>query len=326
MVKVSAIIPVYNVEEYLSKCLDSVINQTLKDIEIIIVNDGSKDNSEKIIKDYQKKDKRIVYIKKENGGQGSARNLGLKKTRGEYISFIDSDDWIDHNMFELMYNKAKENELEMVICGYKNIYNDKKEICLNSDDIIYDTLSNKSNKIFNIISPCCKLYNRKFLINSGVIFLEEKIWYEDFAYSVNLLSLTNKIDFVNVPFYNYRIRDNSTMRNTNIIKNLDLITIFEEIIGFYKENNKYEEFYSELEYLAIDNILISGITRVVRISKDYKTRKKVIHEYFKYMIKNFPNYKDNKYLNRLSNNRKIIYRLILLNQYWLVRLIFKIKN
>ena len=92
MKKVSVIIPVYNVEDYLEKCLDSVINQTLKDIEIIVVNDGSPDNSQKIIDEYKKKDKRIISIMKENGGQASARNLGIKKARGEFLCFVDSDD------------------------------------------------------------------------------------------------------------------------------------------------------------------------------------------------------------------------------------------
>ncbi|MBL0052071.1 MAG: glycosyltransferase family 2 protein [Bacteroidetes bacterium] len=105
--KVSVIIPVYNTELYLNKCLDSVINQTLKEIEIICINDGSKDSSLDILKAYAKKDDRIIIIDKKNGGQGLARNIAIKKATGEYLGFVDSDDWIAHDMFEKMYSSAK---------------------------------------------------------------------------------------------------------------------------------------------------------------------------------------------------------------------------
>ena len=107
MYKVSVIIPVYNTEQYLNKCLDSLVNQTLKDIEIILINDGSTDNSQNIIDEYSAKypDKIKSFIK-ENGGQATARNLGITKATGEYIGFVDSDDWIELNMYEELYNKA----------------------------------------------------------------------------------------------------------------------------------------------------------------------------------------------------------------------------
>ena len=123
MIKVSIIVPVYNVEKYLDKCLKSLVNQTLKDIEIIVVNDGTKDNSQKIVDKYVKKYPKLVksYIK-ENGGLSSARNYGLKYVNGEFISFIDSDDWVRKDMFEKMYQKAKKEDLDIVICDSINVY------------------------------------------------------------------------------------------------------------------------------------------------------------------------------------------------------------
>lgn len=326
MPKISVIIPVYNVEEYLPKCLDSLINQTLKDIEIIVVNDGSPDNSEKIIKEYSKKDKRIVYIEKENGGQGSARNLGLKKARGEYVSFVDSDDYVELTMMEKMYYEAKNNKLDVVICGYKNINNGKTENYYVSKQIIQDTLDNKNSKIFNTVSPWCKIYNREFLLKTNITFIEEKVWYEDLPYSIKVLSQTSKIGFVNEPLYDYLIRENSTMNNNKLLKNLDLIIQMDDVIKFMEDNKLWSDFYNEMEFIAIDNILISGITRIIRANGDKEVKKEVINRYYEYIKTNFPNYKSNKYLSRLSNNRKIIYRLICLKQYFLVRLIFKIKN
>ena len=114
---VSVLIPVYNVEKYLSRCLDSLINQTLTDIEIICVNDGSTDGSLKILKQYQEKDNRIVIVDKKNGGLPSARNAGLDRARGQYVGFVDSDDYVEPSMFETLYKTAKKKNSEVVICG-----------------------------------------------------------------------------------------------------------------------------------------------------------------------------------------------------------------
>jgi len=115
-VNVSIIVPVYNVEKYLEKCLESIINQTLKNLEIICVNDGSTDNSLQILEDYAKKDQRIKIINKKNRGSGAAKNTGMKNASGEYIGFVDSDDWVDLAMFEKLYNRAKSQKSDMVMC------------------------------------------------------------------------------------------------------------------------------------------------------------------------------------------------------------------
>ena len=123
--KVSVIVPVYNVEKYLDKCLDSLANQTLKDLEIIIVNDGSPDNSEDIIKKYTKKYKNFKYYKKENGGLSSARNYGIKYASGDYIAFLDSDDYVKSDMYEKMYEKAIKGNYDLVVCDIDYLYPDK---------------------------------------------------------------------------------------------------------------------------------------------------------------------------------------------------------
>ena len=157
--KVSVIVPVYNVEKYISKCLDSLVNQTLKDIEIIVVNDGSPDNSQKIIDEYVKKypDKVKSYIK-ENGGQGSARNYGIELSTGEYIGFVDSDDFVELDMFEKMYNKAKQDNSDIVICGSYNVSEDysKKEI----DVFVNNYNTDLENAIFGKMTVWNKIYKR----------------------------------------------------------------------------------------------------------------------------------------------------------------------
>ena len=319
--KVSVIVPVYNVEEYLPKCLDSLINQTLSDIEIIVVNDGSPDNSQDIIDKYKKKDKRIISIIKENGGQGSARNLGLEKSRGEYISFIDSDDWIELDMLEKMYEKAVLNDSDIVMCGYKNVFSNNVEIVNLKEEI----LNNQTSKLFSTVMVWDKLYKKEFLLNSGIKFFEDKIWYEDFNYTIKLLSLTDKIDYVNKPFYNYLIRNQSTMRNSNIFKNMDLIKIFDDIIDFCKDKHIYEKYYDEIEFLAIDHFSFAMV-RVIKSKGNKKDKKQVLNEFDKYLRKHFYNLKDNKYLKTFPNNRRVIYNLLINKRYNLVKFIFVLRG
>ena len=128
MPKLSVIVPVYNVEKYLSRCLTSLINQTLDNIEIIIVNDGSTDKSDEIIREYKKANNNIIYVTKENGGLSSARNFGLIYATGEYIAFLDSDDYVDRNIYKKMYEKAKETNSDYVECDFIWQYEDHQKI------------------------------------------------------------------------------------------------------------------------------------------------------------------------------------------------------
>ena len=171
MKKVSIIVPVWGVEKYISKCLESLVNQTLDDIEIILVNDGSPDNSQKIIDEYVKRypQKVISYIK-ENGGQGSARNYGIKVATGEFISFVDSDDYIELNMVEKMYIKAKKDKSDIVICGNYNVsenYLHKKQDYFTSN---YNT--NFENALFGKMAVWNKLYKKNIIVDNKIFFKE----------------------------------------------------------------------------------------------------------------------------------------------------------
>ena len=312
--KVSVIVPVYNVYEYLSKCLDSLVNQTLKDIEIIVVNDGTKDDSESIIKKYLKKYKNIIYIKKENGGQGSARNEGIKHATGEYIGYVDSDDYIELSMYEKLYNKAIEENADIVICGSYNITGDKKEIEI--DKKIFN-----DNKDAFLGKPAVwnKIY-KKELITDDIKF-RSKVWYEDLDFSIKVLSKAKNISFVDEPLYNYIVRQGSTMNNSNIDRNLEILDCFNEILNFNKTIDK-----DIIEFLAIDHIFISAIVRVLRSNGDTKKKKIIVNKLLDYMNNNFSNYKNNKYIKILPRNRKIVFYLLKFKLYGLVKFIFKIKE
>ena len=156
-IKVSVIVPVYNVEKFIDKCLNSIVNQTLKEIEIIVVNDGSPDNSQKIIDKYVKKyPEKVQSFIKENGGQGSARNLGIEKAKGEYISFVDSDDWLDLDALEKMYSLAKKDNSDIVICDMVDHY---------ANYTIYHNCT-KYNSVFEVTpSACNKIFKKELIKN-----------------------------------------------------------------------------------------------------------------------------------------------------------------
>ena len=321
--KLSIIVPVYGVEKYIDKCLNSLVKQSLKEIEVIVVNDGTKDNSQKIVDKYVKKypDKIKSYIK-ENGGQGSARNYGLKKATGEYIGYVDSDDFVEKDMYKKLYNKAKENNYDIVVCGNYNVSEDYQN--KNIDAFINNYNTDLENIFFGKMAVWNKIYKRDILIKNKLEF-KEKVWYEDLAFTLKAIMNSNTFAFIDEPLYDYLIREGSTMNNSNVQRNLEILDAFNDILS-YIQHNKKEEYFSKIEFLAIDHIYISAIVRVLKADADDKVKRETIKKLIDYMNKKFPNYKNNKYINTLSKNRKIIYKLINIKMYGLINLIFKVKK
>lgn len=314
---VSIIVPVYGVEKYIGKCLDSLVSQTLSDIEIIVVNDGTKDNSQKIIDNYVKKYNNIKSYIKENGGQGSARNYGLSKASGEYIGYVDSDDFVEPEMFEKLYNKGKKDNLDIVICGNYNVSEDYKTKKIDLEYIKYD--DNKINALLSKKAVWNKIY-KKEIVNDLVF--RSKVWYEDFDFSIKAICKAKKIGYVNEALYDYLIREGSTMNNSNVTKNLEILEAFDVII----KDSQYKKYYDIMEFLAIDHIYISTIVRIIRSKADKNIKLEVINKLIDYMENNFPNFRDNIYLKKLDRNRKIIYNLLLKKHYTIINLIFKLKK
>ena len=290
MPKVSIIVPVYNVEKYIEKCLDSLINQTLKDIEIIVVNDGSEDNSAEIVKKYQNKyPEKIIYVEKENGGLSDARNFGLPHAKGEYIAFLDSDDYIELDMYEKMYKLAKKENSDMVECDfyweYPNktkkdigqIYTNKKEMLAKARVVAWN-----------------KLIKRSVLEEAKVQF-PKGYRYEDVEFTYKLIPYLNKVSFVKEPFIHYIQRENSISNSQNE-RTKEIFEVLEHVINFYKEKGIYEDFKEELEYTYARLLLCSSLLRMVKI-KDKKIRKKLIEQTWNNLNTKFPNWKKNKILN-----------------------------
>ncbi len=216
MPKVSIILAIYNVENYLRECLNSLINQTLREIEIICVNDASTDNSLNILKEYQAKDDRIKIIDQENQGPGVARNKGLDIASGKYIMIVDSDDWLELDACEIAYNQIEKNGNDIVIFGYKKYYEKSDEYKeenhlksfagqINNPQI---RVSELETNFFNNGYAWGKIYNRDFLQRNNIKFLPQYLC-EDGPFILLSLALSNSISVINKPLYYYRVRDNS---------------------------------------------------------------------------------------------------------------------
>lgn len=313
MVKVSVIVPVYNVYNYLDKCLNSLVNQTLKEIEIIIVNDGSPDKSEEIIDLYTHKyPKKIKAFKTKNGGQGSARNYGLKYATGEYIGYVDSDDYVALDMYEKLYHQAKKEKADIAICSDVIVYEDKETMKVNQ--IIRVIEDDKINAFFGNMGVCNKIYKKSLLAD---LSFRSKVWYEDLDFTVKVLSRAKKITYLNEGLYYYLLRTGSTMNNSNIKRNLEIIEAFDNLIHDPSIDHEI------IEFLAIDHIYISAIVRVIRARGDKATTKDIIKELTNYVTTNFKDFKKNKYLKYLSRNRYIVYKLLNYKLYSIIKLIFR---
>ena len=300
MVKVSVIVPAYNAEKYIDKCLESLINQTLKDIEIIVVNDGSKDNTLEKINKYS--DKRIKLLNlKENKGIGHARNEGIKKALGEYIGFVDSDDYVDKNMFEKMYEKASKEKLDIVVCDfYKQIENTNQTIKEIIPNFKNTTLKDNSNLLLDInLAPWNKIYKRKLIVDNKINF-DEKLKYEDVPFVVKSLDKAKNIGKINecLNYYVVHNKSETTIRDKRIF---DILKIVDQVRKYFKDKKKYNDVVDELTIRILCNYNIQQ-----RYQKNKKIRKKFIKESFQYLEKNIPNYQNNNYFKKRNIFKRII--------------------
>jgi glycosyltransferase involved in cell wall biosynthesis len=217
-VKISVVMPIYNAEDYLKPALDSVVNQTLTDIELICVDDGSTDNSLSIIKEYQQADERIRILTENNAGPSIARNKGLARARGEYVIFLDADDFYEETLLEKLYTLAEEEKLDIAICKF-DIYNNRKskfEDNIRSDhgEIFSEAGVVSKNDYPDIILSCTtgyiwnKLFKREFLAEKELLFDEELRVFEDTHFVVNALSLADKVGKIHEKLIHHRVYTN----------------------------------------------------------------------------------------------------------------------
>ena len=267
--KVSIIVPVYNVEKYLIRCLDSLVSQSFNDIEIIAINDGSIDNSYEILKEYSKSDSRIKVINKKNEGLSQTRNLGIEISKGQYITFVDSDDWIDNLFIEKLYKRISEGSNDIAICSYIREYENRSlpkvldipNECLDNSVLasryiyrriigpIGNELSRPEN-LDSLVTACCKMYDKSILKNNDIRFVDTKlIGTEDCLFNIYALKKSTRVGIVNEALYHYW-KGNSSSLTTGYKEKLNILwKRNQELIKKYLDENNEDKLY----YLALNN-------------------------------------------------------------------------
>lgn len=261
MSKISVIVPVYNAEKHLSRCIDSILNQTYRDFELILINDGSKDKSIEILKKYEDIDERIKIIDNSNNGVSKTRNIGVRLAKGDYIQFIDSDDFIDKNMFEYAINIMEQEDADIVMTGfYLDIESKKgidtklqtfeKNISANSKDIARNLIKRLNGTYIN--SPVNKLYKKSIIMDNNIFMNEDIDLGEDLIFNLDYMKYCKSVVFSDKCYYHYcmKVEDNLTAKFRE--DKLDIMKIlYDKSKEFLINSNTEKDLLNELNSIFI---------------------------------------------------------------------------
>lgn len=278
---ISVVVPVYKVEEYLNRCVDSIIVQTYKNLEIILVDDGSPDNCGQICDDYAKKDRRIKVIHKENGGLSDARNNGIELSKGKYITFIDSDDYIENNYISVLYKSISSNNTDIAISSHKVVYDNgvvinkatEEESVLKPKEVLKRILYDDGIDL----SAWSKLYKKELF--DDIKYPKGRL-FEDAATTYKLIDKSNKISICSFPTYNYIIRNNSITNVRFTTKKMDLITSTEEMTDYVKIK------YPDLKQAADRRLMYAYLSTLSQLAMSDKTFPEEEEKIIRYIKKN----------------------------------------
>ena len=298
----SVIVPCYNGEKFIGRCLESLVNQTLKDMEIIVINDGSTDNSQDIIDSYANKYHNIKAYKIPNSGIADARNFGVSKVETPYFGFLDCDDYTDVTMFEKMYNKAIETNAQVVVSNSYWVKGKKKKL---EKEGPYNTGKDMLIHLFAVLWN--KIYDTAFVRSTNIRFPSGNR-YEDAYFLYCLAPNIERLAFVDEAFVHYVQHENSITHNNNEeVKNM--ITIFDNILNYYAHTNRYDEYHDELEYLHIKFFLGNSFLRSARID-DKQDRDYTIQLGWNMLNDEFPDWHHNHYLKELPGLKNLYFRMV----------------
>ena len=239
---VSIIVPVYNIEKYVSCCIDSILAQTFKDLELLLIDDGSQDGSGTICDHYASKDGRVKVIHKPNGGVASARNVGLREAKGTWIVYVDGDDWIEPTMLDGMLQEAQRTDADVVICDFKFAYSDRKVVwCAQhwTNDKV-ESLNQYMQSVWTCV--CGNIAKRSLYIDNHLSCPTEVAYCEDFHLMARLCYFAQKVVHLGVPYYSYRQHEGSVMHKLNKKTEQDERWVYQDIIQFFREHGVYDVF------------------------------------------------------------------------------------
>lgn len=312
MSAISVIVPVYNVEKYIGKCLESILNQSFQDFEVILVDDGSIDKSLSILNEYKEKHAdKVKIISQSNQGVSVARNRGILESTSTYIMFVDSDDWLEDSILHTMYQSAKENQSDLVLCDARVLHEDMtfKEIWTSGDlksqrDSIF-----QNKRLLNSIlpAPWGKLYKRSLFVDHHIEF-PQGLRNQDLGTTPRILCHAKSISKVSSPLYNYVHRKGSAVR-TYDYKILDIVKNLKIVKEYYEKEELMQEFKEPLEYLFIEHLLFRTVRRLSNV-EDSTMKNEMIDTIVNYLNQEFPMWHKNSYIKDLPLKKKMYLQVV----------------
>lgn len=316
MPKLSVIVPVYNVETYVEKCLRTLVEQTLEDIEIIVVNDGSTDNSKETVQKIAKQfPNKIVYVEKENGGLSDARNYGMPYAKGEYIAFLDADDYIEKDAYQKMYELAKKEDSDMVECDFYWEYPNKQK------KDIGEIYHNKKEMLEKIRVVAWNKLIKKEVLEKAKVTFPKGYRYEDVEFTYKLIPFIEKVSFLKEPCIHYIQREGSISNSQNE-RTKEIFQVLDHVIKDYQEKGIYEEYKKELEYVYVRYAFCSSFLRMVKIPNK-EIRERVLQETWEKVNREFPNWKKNEILRNKKSGKNLYMRSLNLVTFKIYSKIFR---
>ena len=324
MPKATVIVPVYNVEDYLEKCVNSILAQTLKDFELLLVDDGSTDGSGALCDQLAQRDPRIRVIHQENQGLGGARNTGIAQAQGEWLLLVDSDDWIEPTTLERTVDAGETCSAQLVMFGYRAVNEEGRVVQTFVEETPKGqalTLADRTDLLLTAPSACLRLYRRDLLERTEIRF-PPRVWYEDMRTTPKLMIQADRVVFLDFVGYNYLQRKGSITKNQNADRNREILDAFQDLLGYFRQEGQFDRFRQELCYLTLFHVYLTASVRVLLIDRKHP----LLAQFREYLNTQFPDYRQCRYLSRLSKSHRLLFRLLELRQYGLIALLFRLKG
>ena len=321
----SIVIPVYNVQEYLRKCVDSVLANDCSDCEIILVDDGSTDGvcpalCDEIAGEHPQL---VRVIHQENRGLGGARNTGLEAAKGDYLFFVDSDDTISEDALQILSRAIDEKPAD--IYAFQLYSHDgegnKSLITASKTEARPFALKDKPGFLLSLPAAWARIWKRELFLSTGIRY-PSRVWYEDIRTSTKLFAAAESIVSLPNVLYWYLQRPGSIMNSGNVQRSGEILWAFDDVLAWFDQQGLRKQYEDELCRLAVDHILLAAVVRVCRADP----KAPLLGQLMAYMNEHFPNYKNNPYLSRLPGLHKLLLRLVEKQQFGLIRLLFRLKK
>ncbi len=324
MPQFSLIIPIYKVEDYLQKCIDSILAQQCQDFELLLIDDGSPDGCGAICDRYAAlQPHKIRAVHQPNGGAGAARNHGISLAAGDYLLFVDGDDYLSPTLLSDLSAEIARTAADLYVFG-AFVERDGKQVGQLHERIPCGkccTAADTPALFFGVTAPWNRAYRRSLFTQHGIVFAS-KVWYEDIRVVTKINALAASVYRLPQPYYHYLQREGSAMNNKNVARNAEIFQAFDDILSWFRENGFYEQYEQELAFLAVQHVLLAASVRVALIDRKHPLLAKLQV----YMDEHFPDYAENQYLPQLDKNKQLIFRLLRKKRYRTVRLIFRVKR